>query len=68
MLVGAARYKKRSSVVVDLAPTGPRPEDNAAVMLQALAETNGNVSEAARRLGIGRATFYRWAKRHSLPL
>ncbi|MFO0727499.1 MAG: sigma-54 dependent transcriptional regulator [Myxococcota bacterium] len=70
LLVGAARYKKRSSQVVELAPRekDSRPEDNAGVMLQALAETKGNVSEAARKLGIGRATFYRWAKRHALPL
>jgi two-component system response regulator HydG len=38
------------------------------LMLRALAETRGNVSEAAKRLGIGRATFYRRAKRYDLPL
>ncbi len=36
------------------------------MMVTALKETRGNVSEAARRLGIGRATFYRRAQRHSL--
>ena len=35
-------------------------------MLAALAKTGGNVSEAARRLGIGRATFYRRAKRFGI--
>jgi DNA-binding NtrC family response regulator len=37
-------------------------------MLKAIAETRGNVSAAARRLGIGRSTFYRYAKQFSLPL
>lgn len=36
------------------------------MMVAALRETRGNVSEAARRLGIGRATFYRRAQRHGL--
>lgn len=36
------------------------------MMVTALKETRGNVSEAARRLGIGRATFYRRAQRHCL--
>jgi DNA-binding NtrC family response regulator len=36
------------------------------MMVAALKETRGNVSEAARRLGIGRATFYRRAQRHGL--
>jgi DNA-binding NtrC family response regulator len=37
-------------------------------MLTALAETRGNVSAAARRLGIGRSTFYRYAKQFAVPL
>ena len=36
-------------------------------MVRALAETRGNVSAAARRLGIGRSTFYRHAKQVGLP-
>ncbi|MEM7678328.1 MAG: sigma-54 dependent transcriptional regulator, partial [Myxococcota bacterium] len=36
-------------------------------MLRALAETRGNVSAAARRLGIGRSTFYRHARHLGLP-
>ncbi len=36
------------------------------MMIAALKETTGNVSEAARRLGIGRATFYRRAQAHGL--
>lgn len=36
-------------------------------MVRALAETRGNVSAAARRLGIGRSTFYRHARQLGLP-
>ena len=36
-------------------------------MVRALAETRGNVSAAARRLGIGRSTFYRHARQVGLP-
>ena len=36
-------------------------------MVRALAETRGNVSAAARRLGIGRSTFYRHARLVGLP-
>ncbi len=35
-------------------------------MLSALSEARGNVSEAARKLNIGRATFYRRAKRFGI--
>ncbi|MBI5493987.1 MAG: sigma-54-dependent Fis family transcriptional regulator [Deltaproteobacteria bacterium] len=38
------------------------------LMMRALAASHGDVAEAARRLGIGRATFYRRAKRHGIPL
>ncbi len=40
----------------------------AQLMLRALAGTHGNVALAARRLGIGRATFYRRARRHHIVL
>ena len=40
----------------------------AQMMMRALAETRGNVSEASRRLGISRATFYRKASRYGLPV
>ena len=36
-------------------------------LVRALAETRGNVSAAARRLGIGRSTFYRHARQLGLP-
>jgi DNA-binding NtrC family response regulator len=42
--------------------------ENRERMLRALADTRGNVAAAARQLGIGRSTFYRWAKTHSIPL
>jgi DNA-binding NtrC family response regulator len=35
---------------------------------QALLECEGNISETARRLGIGRATIYRKAKKYGLPI
>ena len=44
----------------------PLHEVEREMMVAALRETEGNVSEAARRLGIGRATFYRRAQRHGL--
>jgi DNA-binding NtrC family response regulator len=44
----------------------PLHEMEREMMIAALRETEGNVSEAARRLGIGRATFYRRAHRHGL--
>ncbi len=44
----------------------PLHEVEREMMIAALRETGGNVSEAARRLGIGRATFYRRAQRHGL--
>lgn len=43
-------------------PTGFEKAERAAV-IRALARADGNVSEAARRLGIGRATLYRRMKR-----
>jgi DNA-binding NtrC family response regulator len=44
----------------------PLQELEREMMVAALKETQGNVSEAARRLGIGRATFYRRAQRYGL--
>jgi DNA-binding NtrC family response regulator len=43
-------------------------EPSREVILEALAQAGGNVSEAARRLGIGRATFYRWSRRFAPEL
>ncbi|MCK6546701.1 sigma-54 dependent transcriptional regulator [Myxococcota bacterium] len=56
-----------------LGPAGAEPvrkleEYEAELMRRALAETRGNVAAAARRLGIGRSTFYRWAQRYNVPL
>jgi DNA-binding NtrC family response regulator len=50
----------------DKAAVRPLHEIEREMMIAALRETSGNVSEAARRLGIGRATFYRRAQRHGL--
>ncbi|WP_368184829.1 GAF domain-containing protein [Aestuariibius sp. HNIBRBA575] len=46
-------------------PTGFQKAERAAV-IRALARANGNVSQAARQLGIGRATLYRRIKRLEL--
>ena len=43
-------------------PTGVEKAERAA-MIRALTRANGNVSEAARALGVGRATLYRRMKR-----
>jgi two-component system response regulator HydG len=45
------------------APASPAPylaEDRRTVLLRALSSHGGNRTAAARALGIGRATFYRW--------
>jgi transcriptional regulator with PAS, ATPase and Fis domain len=50
----------------------PRPapdvlrEDRRALLLRALSSHGGNRTAAARALGIGRATFYRWWKESGL--
>ena len=49
----------------DDGPTGFEKADRAAVV-RALARAGGNVSEAARALGVGRATLYRRMKRLGL--
>jgi two-component system response regulator HydG len=38
----------------------PSVEERRALLMRALADHHGNRTEAARALGIGRATFYRW--------
>ncbi len=65
----AARADDRTLLPgLDDASASVRPlhEVEREMMIAALRETEGNVSEAARRLGIGRATFYRRAQRHGL--
>ena len=44
------------------APPAPRtvPDDRRTLLLRALSSHGGNRTAAARALGIGRATFYRW--------
>ncbi|MCK5145677.1 sigma-54-dependent Fis family transcriptional regulator [bacterium] len=39
-----------------------------AILQRTMLELNGNVAKVARRLGIGRATIYRKAKKHNLPI
>lgn len=47
------------------APPGPTVrQSEVAVLDRALAHANGNMSEAARRLGVARSTLYRMMRRH----
>ncbi|MFO0727614.1 MAG: sigma-54 dependent transcriptional regulator [Myxococcota bacterium] len=52
------------------APEAVRPiqDYEPELLLRAIAETHGNVSEACRRLGIGRSTFYRKVRRYGISL
>lgn len=78
LVVGATRKARRIFGLGPEGPLTPRPaadilgrEDGPtgfekaerAAMIRALARAKGNVSEAARALGIGRATLYRRMKR-----
>ena len=78
IVIGATRGARKAFDLALSGPLQPRPAsyffadgepspgfDGAArtVVVQALARTGGNVSEAARSLGIGRATLYRRMKR-----
>jgi DNA-binding NtrC family response regulator len=53
---------------VSEAPSRPRSMHDAEriALEQALAESDGNVSEAVRKLGIGRTTAYRLMKKHGI--
>jgi transcriptional regulator of acetoin/glycerol metabolism len=48
------------------APTGSLRKTELALIRQALADANGNLAQAAARLGIHRVTLYRKLKRHGL--
>jgi PAS domain S-box-containing protein len=48
--------------------SSPDPEDEARTIREALEQTGGNKSEAARRLGISRRTIYRKIEKLGLPL
>ncbi|MDF0594455.1 helix-turn-helix domain-containing protein [Psychromarinibacter halotolerans] len=78
IIVGATREARRCFELETAGPLTPRPasdllgrEDEAtgferaerAAVNRALARAGGNVSEAARALGVGRATLYRRMKR-----
>ncbi|NDV98933.1 GAF domain-containing protein [Salipiger sp. PrR002] len=81
LVQGATRAARRSFGLASTGPLPARPasdlfgrEDETsgferaerAAMVRALARTQGNVSEAARMLGVGRATFYRRMKKLGL--
>ncbi len=62
-LIGALRPRPASDIFGrDEGPTGFIKAERAAVV-RALARADGNVSQAARALGVGRATLYRRMKR-----
>jgi len=65
-VAGVAGHDGALGLEDDKAAVRPLHEIEREMMIAALRETEGNVSEAARRLGIGRATFYRRAQRHGL--
>lgn len=66
---GAVRAESPAAPLIDEAePMRKLSEYERELMMRALAETRGNVSAAARRLGIGRSTFYRRAERYNLPI
>jgi transcriptional regulator of acetoin/glycerol metabolism len=67
-LTDAALARPRSvDDVLGIAVTPSLDDGERMVLRQALARAGGNASEAARMLGIGRATLYRWMKRSGLP-
>lgn len=78
LVIGATRGARRAFGLPTLGALKPRPASDLfgrgdgpvglekaerAAVVRALARANGNVSEAARGLGIGRATLYRRMKR-----
>ena len=81
IVVGATKAARRALGLVSSGTLAPRPAvdligrdgdgaglDRAekAALARALARADGNVTAAARALGIGRATIYRLMKRHGL--
>lgn len=65
-LEGAFVHRPASDILGrDEGPTGFEKAERAAVV-RALVRADGNVSQAARKLGIGRATLYRRMKRLGL--
>lgn len=81
LVVGATRGARRAFGLEGAGPMRPRPASDIfgrgegptgfekaerAAVVRALARADGNVSEAARALGIGRATLYRRMKRLGL--
>ncbi|WP_083444915.1 GAF domain-containing protein [Pseudorhodobacter aquimaris] len=81
LVIGATREARRAFGLAATGPLTPRPardilgrEDGPtgferaekAAVVRALARADGNVSQAARQLGVGRATLYRRMKRLGL--
>lgn len=80
LVIGASRAARMQLGLSETAFDRPRPlaqllgsdqtpsfeDGDRAVLRQALAQSDGNASAAARRLGIGRATFYRRMARAGL--
>ena len=80
LVIGASRAARLQLGLNDASLADPRPvaqllgspatpsfeDGDRAILRQALAQSGGNASEAARRLGIGRATLYRRMARAGL--
>jgi len=61
---------RRAAAAPDAEPGLPLSLDayERAVLERALRESGGDATQAARRLGIGRSTFYRKLARHGIPV
>jgi len=73
VLAGGARVIERSHLPAELAPASPPAERTAIAdverhaVVRALVEASGNVSRAARTLGVARSTLHRMKRRHGVP-
>nr|WP_315597832.1 helix-turn-helix domain-containing protein [uncultured Cupriavidus sp.] len=57
--VGAASFGARQQAAADASPPLIAPRER---VLEVLAECGGNRQQAAQRLGVSRATLWRWEK------
>ncbi|SDG03742.1 DNA-binding transcriptional response regulator, NtrC family, contains REC, AAA-type ATPase, and a Fis-type DNA-binding domains [Limimonas halophila] len=64
--LGAPGHAAASGNGVAAGADGPPPTDEAACLQAALAETGGNVTRTAERLGVSRVTVYKLMRRHNV--
>jgi transcriptional regulator with PAS, ATPase and Fis domain len=70
VLAGGAPVIERQHLPAELAPPTPHTaiaDVERQAMLRALADAGGNVSRAARSLGVARSTLHRMKRRHRVP-